>query len=256
MSKGNDTSWVKRGIGELLLVIAGILIALQIDNWNDERIEQIQIAEYARALVGDLGRDVVMAETIAAEIDLLITKIDALADYVDGRSIEDMRNIDLFYLMRRPYYRPYIWNRTTLEQVMSSGALRQMKNRDLAAKISAYQALTCHLDDDFEFDRAAGSKAFALAGQVVDMNYPDVDSLMPIAVAEQFRFPDSEIHEAYGHLERDLLTNDITKLRIAVNGYLALGEKPGIRPRAEAEMPELVATAQELIALLMDEYPN
>lgn len=29
--------------GELLLVIAGILIALQINNWNEERIERNEI---------------------------------------------------------------------------------------------------------------------------------------------------------------------------------------------------------------------
>lgn len=256
MTDTTNTAWLKRGLGELVLVIAGILIALQIDNWNDDRVEQRQIAEYARALVVDLERDLAMADVIAQEIDLLIQKIDALADYVDGRSIDEMRNIDLFYLMRRPYYRPYSWNRSTLEQIMSSGALRQMRNRELASRISEYAAFTRHLDDDFEFDRAAGSTAFSMGGRVVDMNYPDVDDLMPISRPEEFRFPDSEIHEAYAQLDRELLTTDVAELRIAVNAYLALGEKPGIRPRAEAEMPMLRAAAQELIDALKNEYPQ
>lgn len=67
-------------------MVFGILIALQINNWNEERIEQQQIAEYAHALIKDLERDLDMAQIISIEIDILINKIDALAAY-----IEDLR---------------------------------------------------------------------------------------------------------------------------------------------------------------------
>ncbi len=256
MSDGKKDAYLRYAVGELLLVIVGILIALQIDNWNDERLEQQQIAEYAQALISDLERDVAMANTIAYEIDLLLRKIETLSEYVENRSIEDMRNIDLFYLMRRPYYRPYKWSRTTLEQITSSGALRQMRNRELADKISSYEALTHHLDDDFEVDRAAGNSALALAGKVVDLNYPDIGKILPIDVAEVFNFPDSEIHRTYGELDRRLLTENVNEVRIAVNAYLALGEKPGVRARAEAEMPMLKAAAEDLIEALHTEYPD
>jgi hypothetical protein len=45
-------------------------------------------------------------------------------------------------------------------------------------------------------------------------------------------------------------------LKVAVNGYLILANAPGIRPRADIEMPELVSKARELIALLKQEYPD
>jgi len=256
MSDGKKDAYLRYAVGELFLVIAGILIALQIDNWNDERLEQRQIAEYAQALINDLERDVAMANIIAYEVELLLRKIETLSEYADNRSIEDMRNIDLFYLMRRPYYRPYLWNRTTLEQITSSGALRQMENRELADRISSYEALTRHLDDDFEFDRSAGNSALALAGKVVDLNYPDIDKILPLDVAEVFNFPDSDIHRAYRELDRQLLTDNVNEVRIAVNAYLALGEKPGVRARAEAEMPALRTTAEELIEALRAEYPD
>jgi len=34
--------YVRYSIGELILVVFGILIALQINNWNEERIQQMQ----------------------------------------------------------------------------------------------------------------------------------------------------------------------------------------------------------------------
>jgi hypothetical protein len=245
LAETGGSRYINYAIGELFLVVVGILIALQINNWNEERIEQRQIKEYAHGLIRDIERDIEVAEIVRAHIDLIIKKIDALSDYTRAKPIDQMRNIDLFYLMRKPFYRPYTWNRTSLEQMKSSGALRQIKNRDLAAKISAYEALTHHLDDDFKFDRSAGAAAVALANQVVDMNYPDLGSVVPAGETEKFSFPDSKIHTVYQDVHLSLLTSDMEKLMAAVNGYLTLADKPGIGPRTEVEVPTLIANAQE-----------
>jgi len=45
-------------LGEILLVVVGILIALQINNWNEDRKEQIQIKMYLRGLVETLNDDI------------------------------------------------------------------------------------------------------------------------------------------------------------------------------------------------------
>ncbi|MDH3274726.1 MAG: DUF6090 family protein [Gammaproteobacteria bacterium] len=244
-------------IGELILVVLGILIALQINNWNEERIEQRQIADYAHALIKDLERDLAMAAVIQAEVGVLIDKIDALAAYIKDKPIEEVRNIDLYYLMRAPFYRPYSWNRTALEQIKSSGALRQMKNQVLAEKIAAYEAFTNHLDGDFDFDRSVGARSVALAGKVVDMNYPNVHEIFRAeAITYAFSFPESEFHSAYKDTNLSLLTDDMEDVKVAVNSYLVLGGYYGIRPRAKIEMPRLATSATELIALLEEEYPE
>ena len=243
-------------VGELILVVFGILIALQINNWNEERVEQRQIAEYAHALITDLQRDLDMAQISSVEINLLISKIDALAEYVEERSFDELRNIDLFYLMRAPFYRPYSWSRTALEQIKSSGSLRQMANQRLAEKISAYEAFTYHLEGDFDSDREVGTNCVELAGTVIDMNYPGVKQHFPVRQLGSFSFPDSQIHDAYKDTNLSLLTDDVKDIKVVVNSYLVLGGYYGIRPRAEVEMPKLLADAQELIALLKEEYPE
>ncbi len=256
LSAKRSGKYLRYAVGELVLVVFGILIALQINNWNEGRIEQQQITEYAHALIKDLERDLVMAEVIAAEIDLLINKIDALAAYVRDRPVEQMSNLDLFYLTHKPFYRPYSWNRTALDQIKSSGALRQMRNQHLAEMISAYEALTHHLDGDFEFDRTMGTSALALAGQVIDFHYPDLESVFPVGPVQDFSFPNARLSEKYGNVARSLLTDDVDDIKVVVNNYLILANSPGLRPRAEVEMPQLVSTARELIAFLKEEYPE
>jgi len=167
-----------------------------------------------------------------------------------------MRNLDLFYLMHKPFYRPFSWNRTALDQIKSSGALRQMRNQQLAELISEYEALTHHLDGDFEFDRNIGASALALAGEVIDMNYPNLQEVFPVGPVEPFSFPNPKLHEAYGTEDYSLLTDDDKEINLVVNRYLILANSPGIRPRAEIEMPKLVSKARQLIAYLKQEYPE
>ena len=248
--------YLSYAVGELVLVVFGILIALQINNWNEERIEQRQIADYAHALIKDLERDLAMIEVIKTEIDVLINKIDTLAAYIENRSIEEVRNIDLYYLMRAPFYRPYAWNRTALEQIKNSGALRQMKNQQLAEKISAYEAFTNHLEGDFEFDRTVGTNSVRLAGTVIDMNYPNVHEIFGSTSPSSFSFPESQFHETYKDTNLSLLTDNMEDVKVVVNSYLILGGYYGIRPRADVEMPRLAADARELIELLRQEYPE
>ncbi len=253
---GGTRRYVRYATGELLLVVIGILIALQINNWNEQRLEQREIADYAHALIRDLERDLEMAAVIKAEVNVLINKIDTLAAYVEDRSFDELRNIDLFYLMRAPFYRPYYWNRTALEQIKSSGALRQMENQVLAGKISAYEAFTHHLEGDFDFDRTFGARSVALAGTVVDMNYPNVHKIFGSTSPSTFSFPDTELHEAFKDTHLALLADDMEAVKVAVNSYLILGGYYGVRPRADTEIPRLEADARELIELLRQEYPE
>jgi len=65
-------------IGEIILVVIGILIALQINNWNQKDNEQNTIKEYAISLIQDLEEDLVMINEIHLQSDEIINRIDSL----------------------------------------------------------------------------------------------------------------------------------------------------------------------------------
>ena len=62
--EGKARSYVAYALGEILLVIVGIVIALQVNNWNEERLEQRQVRRHAQALISDLERDIEMVAPI------------------------------------------------------------------------------------------------------------------------------------------------------------------------------------------------
>jgi hypothetical protein len=56
LANNKTIRYLKYGVGEIILVVIGILIALQIDTWNETRKARIQeIKIYKEILIGDFG---------------------------------------------------------------------------------------------------------------------------------------------------------------------------------------------------------
>lgn len=243
-------------VGEIVLVVVGILIALQVNNWNEERVEQRQIREYVLSLAGDLQSDMEMLEPVEKQISVLIDKSKRFADYVQGKALSEISNIDLFIFIRSPSYRPFEWNRAALEQLKNSGALRQIKNQQLVKMISEYDALTQHLDQDYTNDENNIRQAFSFALGVVNTNYPkrqlidgyfddDGDYL-------KSGLTNSALYREIKSNDLPLLTHDINDVRHAANSYLEIGFY--LEPRVEIEFPRLRSNALEVIKLIESEY--
>lgn len=244
-------------VGEILLVVVGILIALQINNWNEERIEQRQIREYALSLVDDLRRDIEMVKPVGMQIDHYIQLSEELAAYMQGRSLADIHNIDLFMYTVSPSYRPFEWNRAALDQLKSSGALRQIKNQQLVQRISEYDALTRHLDLDFANDENKIREAQNIALRVIDMNYPNRKQIPEFIEEENTvdllaQFFASDLYREIRANDLDLLSSDINQVRHAVNHITETGSN--MQARTEIEIPRLVARGLEIIELIHAEY--
>lgn len=250
-------------IGEILLVVTGILIALQINNWNEERVEQKQIKEYALALVGDVQRDMEMLAPVDSQIRHLIDRADQLAAYTQGKTLADIRNIDLFIFTRSPSYRPFAWNRAAFEQLKSSGAMRHIRNQQLVNKISQYDALTRHLDQDYTNDENNIREAVNIVSRVVDTNYPQYGAIEeyldrhPGDIQEVFsrtfaEFTGSDLYREIRDNDLPLLADDLYQVRRAVNYYLEIGRYLGAR--TDIELPRLKQYGLEIIELIDAEY--
>lgn len=251
-SDKESMKFLRYALGEIFLVVVGILIALQINNWNEERKEQRQIAEYAQALVDDLKGDIVMLETVQRTAARVVRSAEDLRDYMRKRDIEDVDNLRLAYHTTFVSYRPYSWNLATLRQLINSGALRQMKNAELVRMISDYDASSRHLDLDYLLDTEKSSAAEALATELVDSNFPDQDLFAQLTWGSQYGFPPTGFLQAFGDEDLRLLVDDAAKLNALTNAFSKLGEQVAVR--VEMELPEHIEQARRLIELLEAEY--
>ncbi len=61
LTKNKFSKYLLYALGEILLVVIGILIALQVDNWNEERKEQREITQ----LLLDIEQDLLLNYELA-----------------------------------------------------------------------------------------------------------------------------------------------------------------------------------------------
>ncbi len=57
METGKTSKYFKYAIGEIILVVIGILIALQINNWNEGRKQKMQIHTNILSIAKDIAID-------------------------------------------------------------------------------------------------------------------------------------------------------------------------------------------------------
>jgi hypothetical protein len=246
----------------MVLVVIGILIALELSNASQRRMDQGRLREYVVALVRDLEADLAMLEPIQLEMKDVRKRVSLLTEYVQSHSLEELKNVDLYFLMRAPFYRPYIWNRAALDQMTSSGMLRLMQNQMLATRISQYEASQHHLEEDFRHDRVNAVNAVAAANKVVDMAYPSMETrIEPIQLKLGMPFFDfgddfdtSLMYREFAALNKPMLQHNRVLLGEAVNAYQAIVGSYGLWPRFVLEMPMLQNFIKGLIDDLRAEY--
>ena len=58
LGAGNSGKYLKYAIGEIVLVMVGILLALQVNNWNEDRKSIIQEKGYLNTIYADLTDEI------------------------------------------------------------------------------------------------------------------------------------------------------------------------------------------------------
>ena len=243
-------------VGEVILIIIGILIALQVNNWNVERVEQRRVRELAHALITDLEDDIADLEWILLQMQLTLKSVETISGYTRGKTLDQIDNLDLWFLVDTMGHRPYDWNRATIDVFKSTGALQNIRNPELVTLITRYEASTHHLDTDYQGDADRLAATNALAAELVDGNYPDskeADSVIGKMYRGPYEFPPKALHEIYEGHELRLLTRDMNRIKMLTNVASEVGQ---IKPRVENEVPAAISMARKLIELLKAEYPE
>lgn len=132
----NKTSkYFKYAIGEIILVVIGILIALQINNWNEARKSQQSVSVSIAALLTDLKQDTLQLSREIREIDEDLGRLNNFRI----RLSQPEATIDSLKQIARYEYLPFFdpsneLNRSTMTSLLSSGQIENFDN-DLKSKI-------------------------------------------------------------------------------------------------------------------------
>ena len=245
-------------IGEIILVVIGILIALQINTWNDKRKKQNQVKSYAQKLILDLKQDILEIKFIKWQAKAAYLRLDSLTNYTKHLGIDEYKNVDLYVLTNNARYKPYSWNRASYEELKSTGILNYFNNDSLVNLLVKYEAFTKHLDIDYEEDIELIKDANRLMHKVVNSNYegdPHSINITTRRIFDSVKIIDYQKSNFYLELEQqpiDFIDKNKKKLEEVINSYVDL--KFNFKLRYNSELPRLINNAKSIIQLLEDNY--
>jgi len=240
---------------EFLMLFLAVFCGFLAENQREHYIEKLRAKQFAESLVKDLEKDTAMAGNVISQIHSLVEAIDSLKTFVGDKRIDQINNFDLVIRIPLSCYRPYSWSRATLDQIKNSGGLRYFTNHSIVEKISSYDALTRHLDEDAKGDEERNAKVIEYLGTVADLSYPH-KLLQSLYNVDILRIQDYlKVNPSFTGENKEnkkLLTNEINDIKKLVN--LSLIQRPNLITRGNNELPGLVMDARALIQILKNEF--
>jgi hypothetical protein len=80
LAEGKTMNYLKYAIGEIVLVVIGILIALQINNWNTDRKNNVLKRSYYVQILQDLEKEKVLMTEANLHIDSFFARLQSYKD--------------------------------------------------------------------------------------------------------------------------------------------------------------------------------
>jgi hypothetical protein len=97
LSQGKTGRYFKYAIGEIVLVVIGILIALQINNWNENRKQQIKEREILSYTIKNLKFDSLAIDRLITNAERMLKVHEELVQLSKGEIQEsDVSDLDMF----------------------------------------------------------------------------------------------------------------------------------------------------------------
>jgi hypothetical protein len=82
LSEGKTGKYLKYAIGEIILVVIGILFALQINNWNIKNVQQKEGRKYLTSIKSNLVQDTLAMRLTVQNIKLTLKTLDSTAGLI------------------------------------------------------------------------------------------------------------------------------------------------------------------------------
>ena len=120
MEKNKTGQYVKYAIGEIILVVIGILIALQINNWNEKQKLDSKTQDYYLQVLDDLNSDILFAKQT---IDIFNNYLDEYEAYKNSYDKDDLTPNQIYeQISNLPVTSTSLtFNSSTIETLQSSG---------------------------------------------------------------------------------------------------------------------------------------
>ena len=141
METGKTSKYLKYAIGEIILVVIGILIALQINNWNQERINQRERTEMLSKLNSEFKENKrVLEDFRLAEREAINAQIVLINLVGSSREELSSHNLDSLFFESFPSNEMAFAN-NAISNIVENGGLNLVKDETITTLLYKWSSL-------------------------------------------------------------------------------------------------------------------
>jgi hypothetical protein len=135
--ENKKSKYFKYSIGEIILVVIGILIALQVNNWNQQRIQQEELNDLIKSVASNIASDIKTIKLFKTARESMIKHMDSTIGYYKqddlGLPVYKINNLT----QNQAYYYGNAFNelRNTVALQPTMSAFEALKNSSYYGKL-------------------------------------------------------------------------------------------------------------------------
>jgi hypothetical protein len=134
LAENKTNRYLLYALGEILLVVVGILIALQINNWNEDRNDRFAERRYVNDLIEDLKNDSIMLHDIYTFLESKSRSKEKIAPILRGERVA-IDSMPHHFNMQWAVQDRFTPTTITIEELKNDGKLNIIRDTGLRRKI-------------------------------------------------------------------------------------------------------------------------
>ncbi|MDC6391119.1 DUF6090 family protein [Maribacter sp. PR1] len=218
LTENKFSKYLLYAIGEIVLVVIGILIALQINNWNEARKQNTIVNTYLKGMVLDLNNDIRRFDIIIKNLN---EQIKSNTLIFEDKSYQNLP-IDSIVLSITSYFNDYKISDQTFQKIKNYGLANQLGSTELNDVINNYYSEDLYrfnLFIDYDEKRSIDDDDFWFVTNDYEINPVLGQSKninLPFAENEETR-KTALIQKLESNLGRNNLRNNISRKSLGIN---------------------------------------
>ena len=191
MAKNKTGKYFKYAIGEIVLVVIGILIALSINNWNESQKNKQQERVILENILQDLQNDKIGLKNIIERRTSKAASAEIMVSYYDGVKIDKLTDY-YFNWTNVVYWEAHYPSNIAFRELVNAGNVSIIKNADVRNTLldinASYEKLFIirdHMYDDYALylyspyagiiDYGDGIKVWSNPNTKIELSLEDVN---------------------------------------------------------------------------------
>jgi len=138
-SENKFQKYFRYAIGEIVLVVIGILIALSINNWNENRKERNKELIYLNNIKEDIKLNIASLEVFIVTRDETVNSVAIVLEYFNGKQKIDHNTFNFHNINILEWY-PFVQHSNTYEELMNSGKFAIISKKSIKNELQNIQS--------------------------------------------------------------------------------------------------------------------